>query len=196
MENTPETPDETSDASIESPTDPSSETLSVKHKEKPKKLIVTPAMKADPISRKLIKFSLFFALLAMTCIGFLVHLHHQKKQAELPPVVEDTSKRSIQAITQNLDEIQVVLKNEQELRVEMVVECSQIEACDYIKDHTPQVRDLLIPVLNNINPNDLSSAESKNLVRKKLTDRLNTLDMVGKVIQVEFVNLTVEGDPK
>ena len=78
----------------------------------------------------------------------------------------------------------------------MVVECTQPETCEYIKDHAPQVRDLLIPVLNNINPIELSSPESKNLVRKKLTDRLNTMDMVGKIIQVEFVNLTVEGNPK
>ena len=196
MENTPETPDETSEASTETPTDALVETLSVKSKEKPKKAPLTPAMKADPISRKLIQLSLFFAGLAITCIGFLTYVHHQKTRSQLPPVTEDTSKHNVQAITQALDEIQVVLKNEQELRVEMVVECTQPETCEYIKDHAPQVRDLLIPVLNNINPIELSSPESKNLVRKKLTDRLNTMDMVGKIIQVEFVNLTVEGNPK
>jgi flagellar basal body-associated protein FliL len=189
-------PETTVEAMIETPPNETDGKTTETPRAKNKKEPLTPAMKADPISRKLILLSLIFATLALSCIGYLTFIYQQKKHANHATNSGETSTVAPQAITQGLEEIMVVLKNEQELRVEMVAECSQIETCDYLKDHIPQARDLLIPVLSGMNPQDLPNVESKNLLRKKLTDRLNTLEMPGKVIQIEFVNLSVEGNPK
>jgi flagellar basal body-associated protein FliL len=163
---------------------------------KSNKLYVTPEMKADPLSRKLILYSMAFASLALICIGLLTFVHYQKKRAEHPPVIAEIAHVPEPMITEPIQEIHVVLKNGQDLRVEIVAECSSKDACSFIKTHTAQVRDLLIPILNTIEADQISSLEVKKLIRKKLTDRLNTLEMEGKVIQVHFNNLSVEGKPK
>jgi len=197
VEKPPESPP---DIAIDSSSETHEEAGAEGHIETPhvklKKAAVTAEMKADPISRKMILLSLFFAGLATLCFAVMAYVHHQKKIAKPTAVTETTNKPLDPVITQEIEEIHVILKNEQELRVEMVVECGQIETCNYIKDHLAESRDLLIPILNTINPNELSKVDYKNLIKKKLADHLNTMEMVGKVIQVEFTNLVVEGDPK
>lgn len=192
MENTPETPSETIDAAAE--TDPAAHDKTPHAKKE--KFQLTPEMKADPVSRKLMMLSAVFASLALLCIGFLTYIHHQKKQSLKVAEPETTTHQPTVMITHTLQEIHVVLKNEQDLRVEIVVECSQRETCDHIKKHIPEVQDLLIPILSSIDPNEFSNIENKITIRKKLTDRLNTLEMTGKVIQVHFNNLSIEGSPK
>ena len=132
METTPKTPEETL---IETPGEFMPESVDAATTKVPrakkKPIPLTPAMKADPISRKLIRLSLIFAGLAFICIGLLTFIHLQKKHSHSAAVTESGPAVAPRAITQALDEIRVTLKNEQELRVEMVEECSQLETCDF-----------------------------------------------------------------
>ena len=187
MEDTPETIDTESEAALAA----AAEALRTKIAKSP----LTPEMKADPISRKLISLSLFFASLAVICIGFLTFIHFQKKHALHANDPKTVIFKPEPVITQKIEQIQVKLKNEQDLRVEISTECSQKETCNFIKDNPERVRDVLIPILTNIDPYKLSSVESKNLLRQKIVDRINTLEAPGKVSQVNFINLSVEGKP-
>lgn len=172
---------------------PASDAPSEKKKQKYR---LTPEMKADPVSRKLILYSMIFATLALICFSLVAVLYYKKTHADKNTEVEAPHSEKIVVITQPLEQIHVVLKNEQDLRVEIAVECGQKETCDYIKNHPAEARDLLIPILTSIDPDLFASIENKKLIRKKLTDRLNTLEMPGKVIQVHFNNLSIEGNSK
>ena len=188
MENTPETSPETVDTTVKQ------EDKSPRIKKE--KVPLTPEMKLDPLSKKLINFSKIFAVLAISCIGFLTYVRYQKRQVVAPPKTEEVAVKSNLPIIQELKEIKVKLLNEQDLRVELAVECAEIETCDFIKDHVAQVRDLLIPVLGSFNSEQFGSMENKKLMRKKLIDQLNTLEIPGKVTQVHFNNLSFEGQAK
>ena len=196
MEKPPENSEETKSKIIEKPENAAEHADPDAPSKNSNKLYVTPEMKADPLSRKLILYSMIFASMALICIGLLTYIHIQKKRAAHPSVNAEISHQLDPMITEQLQEIHVVLKNGQDLRAEIVAECSLKTACDFIKNHTAQVRDLLIPILNTIETDQISSLEVKKLIRKKLTDRLNTLEMEGKVIQVHFNNLNIEGKPK
>ena len=187
---------ENKDESIDTTTEATTETQIEAPRAKKSKLLVTSEMKADPLSRKLLLFSMLFASLAILCIGFLTSIYLKKKHALKITHTEVVSTKQAPMITQALDEILVVLKSEQELRVEIVVECSTQDACNFIKDHSVQVRDLLIPMISNIDPIAFSAIDNKNLVRKNITERLNTLELQGKIIQIHFNNLSIEGNPK
>ncbi len=156
---------------------------------------LTPEMKADPVSRKLILLSISFAGLAIICIGFLTYTYYQKKHAHdsHSPVVNE---EPAIVIIQKLDEIRVKLRNEQDLRAEIATECSDRATCDFVKDHPAQVRDLMIPILSAIDPDIFGNIEAKQTMRKNLVDRLNTLEMPGKVNQVHFNNFSIEGEVK
>ena len=198
MENTPETALETTDEDLtnaprdKGPAAPTKYELKLKKKALKKEL--DDAMKADPTSRSLFRLSLFFAAIALTCFGYLGMNLYKKKQAHTVIAVEVAPAKPAEAITQTFDVINVVLKNEQELRVELVAECSQKETCNFLKENPEQARDLLIPVLSNIDPQEFMKIENKDFVRKRLTDRLNSLEMPGKVIQIHFTNLGIEGN--
>ncbi len=204
MENPPETSSETIDleeqANAESEADShggdSNKKSGKPPRAKKKKIALTPEMKADPISRKLILFSLFFAALAILCIGLLTRIYLEKKHAHDPVETVTHSVEPIVIFSQALDEIHVVLKNEQDLRVELVTECSDKETCEFIKNNQAQVRDSLIPILSNIDSDLFSNLENKREVRKQLAEEINTIPMPGKVIQIHFNNLSIEGKPQ
>lgn len=162
------------------------------------KMHLTPEMKADPISKKLILWSMIFAGLAVVCVGLLAYTHYQKKHAQNASHTEEVTEKLAPVITQKLDEIHVKLRNEQDLRAEIVTECTTKETCEFIKGHPEQVRDLLIPILSAVDPDLFSSIENKKLVRKNLLDRLNTLEYPegGRIVQVHFNNLSIEGEVK
>jgi flagellar basal body-associated protein FliL len=188
---TPELMEETSSDTIDV-----AETPTEAPRAKKEKLVLTPEMKKDPLSRKLITLSLVFASLAAICIGLLTYVRYEKKKALHSHDAESEPVKTAPIISQAIEEIHVVLQNEQHLRIEIVAECAQIETCDHIKNNPAQVRDLLIPVISNIDSNLFSNLENKKLIRKKITDRLNTMEMTGKVIQVHFNNLSIEGSPR
>ena len=150
----------------------------------------------DPPSRYMTALSIAFALLAAVCFSLLVgmylkHRHHAKKPAPEKAPVEII-------VTEPLGEFKMGLKSEKpdapelEMRMDLVVECNTQEACDTVKSHIEEARDLVNPVLSTATQEEVMQLASKNLLRKKITDRLNSLPMKGKILQVDIANFTLE----
>ena len=156
-----------------------------------KKHQLTAAMKADPLSNKLFTWSKIFAALSALCIGFLTYLYWSKNFSSQPTAATEPPPAKV--IQYTIPSIQVKLRNEQDLIVEMAIECSSEVACRYIEEHSPQVRDLVIPILTNVDPDIYTKNAEKIALREKLIDRLNTLEMSGKVLAVNFYNFSIEG---
>lgn len=192
MKKPPETPPETTiDTHSEQAIEAAAEALRAKMAKAP----LNAEMKADPVSRKLVFLSFLFAVLAISCIGFLTFTYYHKKRALRPVVIETTEEKPETIIIQTIDEIQTKLKNDQDIHMQIATECSQKETCTFIKEHQAQVRDLINPIITNVEPDQLSNLEYKKNLRKKLTDRINKLEMPGKVIQIHINNLSIEGHP-
>jgi flagellar basal body-associated protein FliL len=154
----------------------------------------------DPPSRFITYLSIAFGLLAMLCLGVLVKKYLEIRAAHQPAVVEEIKAAPEKVYTQAIGEFKLVLKgaespNDGELRVDMTAECSTQEACDYLKDHLPQTRDIVIPVLVNVRREEVLNPESKNLMRRRIAEQLNSLPMKGKIIQILFTDMTVEDAP-
>lgn len=157
---------------------------------------LSDALKAGGMTRRFAQFSIIFGILALVCIGFLTFIYYREKKTHPDLKNEPTHLVETKAITFDFPALEVVLPNEQELRVEMTMECSMKETCEFIKANQEQSRDLLIPVLSHLQTEDYMNAEYKKLIRKKLADRLNSMEMPGKVIQIHFTNLNIEGHGK
>jgi flagellar basal body-associated protein FliL len=157
-----------------------------------KKKPPTPDSSVDPISKKMFLYSKIFALLAVICIGFLTTHYLKKKKAAHPPLVEDAQEVAHHQFEMPL--LHVVLPNEQDLRVELAFECTTQAACDFIKENPEQTNDILIPVFASTKPEIYENTEQKKLLRQKIADQLNTLHLGGKVVDVNFNNLSIEGE--
>jgi flagellar basal body-associated protein FliL len=157
-----------------------------------KKKSPTTDSSSDPISKKMFLYSKIFALLAVICIGFLTTLYLKKKKAAHPPLVEDAQEVALYKFEMPL--LHVVLPNEQDLRVELAFECTTQQACDFIKENPEQTNDILIPVFASTKPEIYENTEQKKLLRQKIADQLNTLHLGGKVVEVNFNNLSIEGE--
>ena len=149
-------------------------------------------MTSDPVSRKMFFYSKIFAALALVCIGFLTTLYVKKIRANRPHPVEVAASEP-EHFKFEKEEVHVVLSNQQDLRVVIAFDCNSKAACDYLKDHTEQTDDLLVPILNSIDPLTLEDAQSKKLLRQKIVDQLNTLIPEGKILEANFTNLSLEG---
>jgi flagellar basal body-associated protein FliL len=159
---------------------------------KKSKPTLTPEMTADPVSRKMFLYAKVFAALALVCIGFLTTLYVKKIRANRPHPVEVTVSAP-ELFKFEKEQLTVVLSNQQELRVAIAFDCNSKAACDFLKEHTEQTDDLLVPILNSIDPLTLEDAQSKKLLRQKIVDQLNTLIPEGKVLEANFTNLSLEG---
>lgn len=158
-----------------------------------KELLESP----DPPSRFITYLAFAFALLALACVGTLVSKYLEARRARQPVVVETAPAAPEKIFTESLGEFRLVLKgaespNDGELRVDMVAECSTEAACLYLKDHLVQARDIVIPVLVNLRREELLDPGSKNLIRRRIAEQLNSLPMNGKIIQILFTDLTIE----
>lgn len=173
------------------------DTPSAESTEKPRakagKLTLTPEMKADPISRKMILLSLFFASLAIACMLLFGIIYYKKHAPAHETVVESTPTPTPEVIQQTLNLIHLELQNQQQLWIEIAVECSDPETCQFIKNNQAMIRDEIVPILSTFTPEMVQKVEAKKLLRKKILDRLNTLSLHGKVMQVHFNNLSLEG---
>jgi flagellar basal body-associated protein FliL len=151
---------------------------------------------SDPPSRFVALLSIAFGALAAVCVTMLVlkYLEYRRLHAPPPPPPPKVAEK---IITEPLGEFRMVLKpvdspNDGELRVDIVAECSNVEACLYLKDHQIQARDVVIPVLMNSKRAELLNPDTKVVLRRRITEQLNSLPLGGKVIQVLFTDLTVE----
>ncbi len=153
----------------------------------------------DVPSRFMTILSMVFAFLAITSIGLLIFAYLKYRHSNAPANVEERVKHTgpIAPHTQSLGEFKLYLKgelprNEGELRVDIVAECSTKEACDSINEHMAQARDKINPILMGCSRDDMMKLESKNQIRTRMTEQLNTLPMNGKIIQVFFNDMTIE----
>jgi flagellar basal body-associated protein FliL len=167
----------------------------------PPEALKTPRIKEllqspDTPSRFMTVLSIVFGILAVVCFSLLVTLYvkHRAHEKKIAPVEEKVVVAPI--ITEPLGEFKLFLtpegKERIELRVDIVAECSTQDACTYLKDHLPQARDVVLPVLSTSTREEFLSTDSKNLIRRKISERLNSIPMTGKVLQVHFSDMTIE----
>lgn len=144
--------------------------------------------------------SMVFGILAIVCFGLLIMLYirhraHEKALRAATAVVT-VAPVPVDTISETLGEFHLFLSPDKperiELRVDVVAECSTQEACDYLKDHLPQSRDLVLPVLSSATREEYLDSASKRLIQKKITNRLNALPISGKILQVQFTDMTIE----
>lgn len=151
---------------------------------------------SDSPSRFMTVLSIVFGILAIACFALLVSLYlkHRALQKKVVPVEAPVVAAPV--ITESLGEFKLFLspegKERIELRVDVVAECSTQEACTYLKDHLPQSRDVVLPVLSSSTREEFLSPDSKNLIRRKIAERLNAIPMSGKILQVHFSDMTIE----
>jgi flagellar basal body-associated protein FliL len=152
----------------------------------------------DIPSRFMTVLSIAFATLAVLCAGLLVTMYFKYRKAHAPKPVVVAAPIQIEFISQALGEFTVSVKSadpkveERQLRAQLTAQCTTQETCDELKSHLAESRDLVLPVLSSANQEDFFNVEAKTTLRNKITDRLNSLTLPGKVSDVNFTNLAVE----
>ncbi len=157
---------------------------------------VTSEMKNDPVSKTMLFYSKLFASISVCLLLILTYQKWDIKKLLSKPKTISESAVPQKSFTINMGSFEVVLENEQDLEVTLSIDCSLQSSCDFIKGNRDQVRDLIIPILTGINPQELQSPESKQLIRNKITEKLNSILTNGKVLRVHFTDLTLEGIAK
>lgn len=167
----------------------------------PPEALKTPRIKEllqspDAPSRFMTILSIVFAILALAAFSLLImqYVKHRASHKKVEPVVEKVVAEPV--INETLGEFKMFLspekKEQVELRVEVVAECSTQAACTYLKDHIAQARDVVFPVFSAATKEELLGTETKNLIRRRIAERLNSIPMEGKVLQVHFSDMTIE----
>ncbi len=161
---------------------------------------------SDTPSRYVTLLSLVFGALALISAALLVAVMVTKNKKIEPVAHDDPNKVKLEPLIQeSLGHYQIVLKptaqeNEtgataeknQDLRVDLVAECSSIEACKLLKAQMPQARDLIIPVLSSATREDLLKSDTKNIIKQRIAEQLNGLVEPGQINQVHMSDLTIE----
>ena len=174
-----------------------------------KELIHSP----DTPSRYLTWLALSFAGLAVICFGLLIGRYVQYRNSHRDVDAEKAEEARLYGgwlnkqnafnrarpgeepiFMQALGEFRVTWPGN-ELRVSMSAQCTNEETCAELKARPEQVHDLLLPVLQASNPEDILNPNRKLELRRLISEKLNTLKFSGKVIMVDFLNLTVEPGP-
>jgi len=174
-----------------------------------KELIHSP----DTPSRYLTWLALSFAGLAVICFGLLIGRYIQYRNTHRDVEAEKAEEARLYGgwlskqlafnrarpgeepiFMQALGEFRVTWPGS-ELRVSMSAQCTNEETCNELKARPEQVHDLLLPVLQASNPEDILNPNRKLELRRLISEKLNTLKFSGKVIMVDFLNLTVEPGP-
>ncbi len=187
----------------------SSEEINLEHLPKPKlkELIRSP----DSPSRYLTWLSLSFGALAILCYGLLVsrYIEHRNRNRDLEAEKAEAerlyggwlnkqnafNKMKMEGeepvFTQSLGEFRVMWATS-ELRADLVAECTSEDACNQLKDRPEQVHDLVLPIFQVRTPEQVLNPNSKLELRREIVDALNGLKLKGKVLQVDFTDLTIE----
>ncbi len=176
-------------------------------KPKLKELIRSP----DSPSRYLTWLSLTFGFLAILCYGLLVnrYLDYRNRNRNLEAEKAEAERLyggwlnkqnafnkmkmdgEDPVFTQALGEFRVIWATS-ELRADLVAECTNEETCNALKERPEQVHDLILPILQAKSPEQVLSPNSKLEIRREIVDKLNELKFKGKVLQIDFTDLTIE----
>ncbi len=146
---------------------------------------------SDSPSRYLTLLSLLFGIAALVCLTLLVTQYMKRRHAEQKPPAVVEKPKSGTAITENLGEFAISWTNA-ELRAELVAECTNQEACENLKRRKAEARDLTIPILEASSRDEILNPDKKLLVRRKIAEKLNEMKLGGKVLEVDFYELSVE----
>lgn len=202
--------DPTSDSTGDSTGDPTEE-LNTFHLQAPKlkELIHSP----DSPSRYLTWLSLAFAGMALICFGLLAarYLEYRRNNRDLEAEKAEEARLyggwlnkqlafnrarpgEEPVFMQSLGEFRVLWPGN-ELRVNMTAECTNEETCNGLKDQPDRVHDLLLPILQASSAEEVLNPNRKLELRRLIAEKLNTLKFSGKIMMVDFTNLTVEPAP-
>ena len=156
----------------------------------------TPKLKdylrsSDAPTRYLLILSFLFAGIALFCFGFLViqYVKH-RHDAQKVVIVKETNKVE-RVYRESLGEIRVMW-TDGELRADVVAECSLPETCEALKERKIEARDVTIPILQESNRSEMMNPARKLLIRNKIAEKLNELKIPGRVVQVDFTDMTIE----
>ena len=184
-----------------------SEEVNFDHLPKLKELIRSP----DSPSRYLTWLSLAFGGLAILCYGLLVNRYleyrNQSRNLEAEKAEAERlyggwlnkqnafNKMKMEGedpvFTQALGEFRVLWATS-ELRADLVAECTNEETCNGLKDRPEQVHDMILPIFQVRTPEQVLNPNSKLELRREIADKLNELKLKGKILQVDFTDLTIE----
>lgn len=164
----------------------------------------------DSPSKYLTILSLVFAGLALLCAGILLNQYlkyrqhaksataQQDEEAKLygswlagQHKFKNKSENGDDLITQALGEFRASWKGI-ELRVDLVAECTDEETCKALKDQELKVRDLLMPVLQASSQEEVMNPTRKLALRRRMAEKLNELELKGRVIQIDFNDMILE----
>ncbi len=165
---------------------------------------------SDSPSKYLTVLSVVFAGLALICSGILVvqYLKYRSNDKNEAARKEEEAKlyggwlagqhkfkykseNGDDLITQPLGEFRASWKGI-ELRVDLVAECSDEDTCKSLKDQELKVRDLLMPLIQGSSQEEVMNPSRKLAFRRRLAEKLNELELKGRVIQIDFTDMTLE----
>ena len=168
---------------------------------------------ADSPSRYLTWLALSFAGMALICFGLLAGKYIQYRRAHRDVEAEKAEEARLYGgwlnkqlafnrgrpgeepiFMQSLGEFRVSWPGS-ELRANLVAECTNEDTCNALKAQPDRIHDLLLPLLQASNPEEVLNPNRKLELRRLLSEKLNTLKYSGKIMMVDFSNLTVEPAP-
>lgn len=155
----------------------------------------------DSPSRYVTFLSMAFAALSLICATLLIVIFIQNRQANKPKVAstELTTPVYEKAIQEPVGFFQITIKSNdpdqkrsEELRVDIVAECSSLDTCNLLKEKITQARDLINPILTSATREEILNLDSKTQIRQRIAEQLTGLVEPGKIEQVHFSDLTIE----
>ncbi len=191
------------------PSSEGAEEFNLDHLPKPK--LKELIRSSDSPSRYLTWLSLAFGGLAILCYGLLVtrYIEHRNRNRNLEAEKAEAerlyggwlnkqnafNKMKMEGedpvFTQALGEFRVLWATS-ELRADLVAECTNEETCNALRDRPEQVHDLILPIFQARTPEQVLNPNSKLELRREIVDKLNELKLKGKILQVDFTDLTIE----
>lgn len=185
-----------------------SEDLNLIHLPKPK--LKELIRSADPPSRYLTWLSITFGFLAFTCYGLLIYRYIEHRNASRDLQAEEAERARLYGgwlnkqlafnrprpgedpvFMQGIGQFRVTWAGS-ELRVSITAECTTEETCNELKNRPEEVSDLILPILQASSPEEVLNPNSKLELRRLLAEKLNTLKFSGKIMMVDFTDLTIE----
>jgi flagellar basal body-associated protein FliL len=146
----------------------------------------------DAPSRYLILLSSLFAFLAVCSFSLLIFYtwkhRHAEQKTPVATTVESIGEASFNAALGQFK----VQWDDGELSADLTAECTTEEACKALKDRYDQTHDSILPLLQASSRTEILNPARKLRLRQAIADKLNELKLNGRVVQIDFTDLTVE----